>query len=194
MATLGEIRSPNFAGRRQACTCPSVISTKENMSTKPSKFTLVERRTAESDIRRLLASYDHNADDGTIDDNAEPLAEARFQVIDAVVVGRDEITRFFNNNIQHRHDAAPRTWRALSNAIIELESVTVANAVSYFTVHQALPSLPFQSIVTGRYWDTFEVVNGAWRFTSRRVPPPLFGAFSCHGTTPVKSHSHGRHR
>jgi len=59
--------------------------------------------------------------------------------------------------------------------------------VSYFTVHQELPGLPLQPIVTGRYLDTFEFVDGKWRFASRSVQPRLIGELGHHVATPAAS-------
>jgi hypothetical protein len=157
------------------------------MSTNPSKLTPLDRLIAESEIHRLIATYVHNLDDGKIAENAELLADTRFQVIDTVVVGSEEIARFFKANVQHHEDGTPRTWHAISNTIIDIESATTAKAVSYFTVHQELPGLPLQPIVTGRYSDTFELSNGKWRFTARSIQPRLFGELSHHVAPPADS-------
>jgi hypothetical protein len=145
----------------------------------------LDRLVIESEINRLLATYVHNVDDGKIAENAELLADARFQVGEAFVNGRDEAAQFFRNNVQHHEDGTPRTWHALSNIIIDIESATTARAVSYFTVHQELPGLPLQPIVTGRYVDTFERRDGEWRYASRWVQPRLFGDVSFHVAAPA---------
>jgi hypothetical protein len=59
--------------------------------------------------------------------------------------------------------------------------------VSYFTVHQELAGLSLQPIVTGRYLDTFKLVDGKWRFASRSVQPRLFGELGYHVATPADS-------
>jgi predicted SnoaL-like aldol condensation-catalyzing enzyme len=144
----------------------------------------LDRLVIESEINRLHATYVHNLDDGKTTENAELLADARFQVGDAVVNGRDEVARFFETNVQHHQDDTPRTWHALSNILIDQESATIARAVSYFTVHQELPGPPLQPIVTGRYVDTFERRDGKWRYASRRAQPRLFGDVSFHVAAP----------
>lgn len=144
----------------------------------------LDRLVIESEINRLLATYVHNLDDGKIAENAALLANARFQVGDDVVNGRDEVARFFRNNVQHHQDATPRTWHALSNILIDIDSATTARSVSYFTVHQELSGLPLQPIVTGRYVDTFERCDGTWRYASRWVQPRLFGDVSFHVAAP----------
>ncbi|MGF6231528.1 putative SnoaL-like aldol condensation-catalyzing enzyme [Inquilinus ginsengisoli] len=145
----------------------------------------LDRLVIESEINRLLATYIHNVDDGKIVENAELLADARFQVGDTVVNGRDEVAQFFRNNVQHHQDDTPRTWHALSNILIDIESATTARSVSYFTVHQELPGLPLQPIVTGRYVDTFTLRDGKWRYASRWVQPRLFGDVSFHVAAPA---------
>jgi hypothetical protein len=51
---------------------------------------------------------------------------------------------------------------------------------SYFTALQALPDLPLQPIVSGRYYDRFERHDGNWRFTERTVSIDLVGDVSHH--------------
>ena len=145
----------------------------------------IHRLVAENEIRRLLAIYVHNLDDGKIGANADLLSDAKFQVVDTVVTGRDEIAKFFRTNVQHHEDGTPRTSHSLSNAIIDIETATTAKAVTYFTVHQELPGLPLQPIVTGRYEDEFKILDGNWRFASRRVVPRLFGELKDHVATPA---------
>ena len=150
----------------------------------PSKVDVIDRLNAESEIGRLISTYVHNVDDGKIPENAELLANARFTVGETVVHGRDEVALFFKNNVQLHEDGTPRTWHAVSNVIIDVDSATSARAVSYFTVHQELPGLPLQPIVAGRYLDTFEFVDGKWRFASRSVQPRLIGELSHHVVKP----------
>jgi len=147
--------------------------------------TPLDRLLIEGEIHRLLAAYVHNLDDGKIAENAALLAHARFQVVDTVVVGRDEIARFLAANVQHHADGTPRTSHSLSNTIVDVESSTTAKATTYFTVHQEVEGLELQPIVTGRYLDTFELHDGKWRFASRAVQPRQMGELSRHVAPPV---------
>jgi hypothetical protein len=153
----------------------------------PSKVDVIDRLVAASAIGRLISTYVHNVDDGKIAENAELLANARFTVGETVVHGRDEVALLFKNNVRDHEDGTPRTRHAVSNVIIDVHSTTSARAVSYFTVHQELPGLPLQPIVTGRYLDTFEFVDGEWRFASRSVQPRLIGELGHHVATPAAS-------
>ncbi|MCX5580276.1 nuclear transport factor 2 family protein [Kaistia terrae] len=149
--------------------------------------TALERLVIESEIRRLLATYVHNLDFGKIDANADLLAHAKLKVIDTFVSGRDDVAHFLKTNLQYHDDDTPRTWHSVSNVLIEIDTVTTARSVSYFTVHQELSGLPLQPIVTGRYLDTFELHEGAWRFASREVDPRLFGDISRHVATTAEN-------
>lgn len=147
-------------------------------------LTALNRLEIESEVRRLLATYVHNLDSGKVDANAELLARAEFKVVDTHVTGRDGIANFLRTNLQYHADETPRTWHSVSNVLIDIKSATSANAVSYFTVHQELPGFPLQPIVTGRYIDTFELHDGAWRYASREVEPRLFGDIGNHVAVP----------
>jgi hypothetical protein len=147
----------------------------------------IDRLVIESEVRRLLAAYAHNLDYGKVDANAELLAAAKFNVGGTIVEGRDNIAQFLRNNLQYHVDDTPRTWHSVSNALIDVVSTTTASSICYFTVHQELPGLPLQPIVTGRYIDTFELREGTWRFASREVEARLFGDVSKHVAAPAET-------
>ncbi|KMO27255.1 dioxygenase, partial [Methylobacterium tarhaniae] len=104
----------------------------------------IDRLVAESEVRRLLATYAQNLDYGLVDANANLLARARFKVGDLIVEGRDAIARFLRTNLRHHVDDTPRTWHSVSNVIVEVASETAASSICYLTVHQELPGLPLQ--------------------------------------------------
>jgi hypothetical protein len=52
---------------------------------------------------------------------------------------------------------------------------------------QQTPELPLQVIITGRYHDDFERVDGSWRFTRRRMILEQFGDLSHHLMMDVES-------
>jgi ketosteroid isomerase-like protein len=74
----------------------------------------------------------------------------------------------------------PRTRHVTSNVIIEPDGEQAARAWSYVLVHQATEALPLQPIIGGRYADRFAKLDGAWRFTERRMEMDLFGNLSAH--------------
>jgi 3-phenylpropionate/cinnamic acid dioxygenase small subunit len=157
------------------------------MSTNTALPSAIDRLIAESEVRRLLATYAHNLDYGLVDTNADLLAHAKFKVGDAVVEGRDGIAHFLKMNLQYHVDDTPRTWHSVSNVIVDVVSATAATSICYFTVHQELPGLPLQPIVTGRYIDSFERHDGTWRFASREVEGRLFGDVSKHVAAPAEA-------
>ena len=60
------------------------------------------------------------------------------------------------DNVIVYEDGTPRT-KHVTNIAIEVDAEAgTASARSYFTVLQALPDLPLQIIVSGRYLDRFE--------------------------------------
>ncbi|MBV8930111.1 MAG: nuclear transport factor 2 family protein, partial [Mycobacteriaceae bacterium] len=63
-------------------------------------------------------------------------------------------------------DGTPRTKHVVTNPIIEIDENT-ATCRSYYTVLQQTDTLPLQVIVSGRYHDRFERVEGRWRFCYR---------------------------
>ena len=78
-------------------------------------------------------------------------------------------------------DGTPQTKHVTTNLGIEVDdAVGTAISRSYFTALQALPDLPLQPIVSGRYYDRFERRDGQWRFVERRVQTDLVGDLSRH--------------
>ena len=55
-------------------------------------------------------------------------------------------------------------------------------ARSRFVVLQATDRVPLQPVVTGRYVDGFERIDGVWCFVRRRMVPELWGDVSDHLT------------
>ncbi len=94
--------------------------------------------------------------------------------------GAAQVRRGYDGVILHE-DGTPATKHVISNLTIEMEDgSSAASARSYFTVLQARPHLPLQPIIAGRYHDTFERVDGTWRFTDRMIIPDLVGDLSHH--------------
>ncbi len=69
----------------------------------------------------------------------------------------------------------------ISNLILEIDAAAgSAEARSHFTVHQQTEELRLQVIITGRYRDRIERVDGRWRFTSRCFFVDQIGDLSQH--------------
>ena len=95
--------------------------------------------------------------------------------------GRGAIEKMLRDNVIVYDDGTPRTKHVTTNLAIKVdERAGTASSRSYFTALQALPDLPLQPIVSGRYYDRFERRNGQWRFVERRVQTDLVGDVSRH--------------
>jgi 3-phenylpropionate/cinnamic acid dioxygenase small subunit len=137
-------------------------------------------------IERLIATYAELVDDGDFAAVGLLLADATFAGAAGSVSGHDTIERMLVDNIIVYDDGKPRTKHVTTNLGIEIdEAGRTAVARSYFTVLQALPDLPLQPIVSGRYCDRFERRDGEWRFVERRVRTDLVGDLSRHLRRPA---------
>lgn len=77
-------------------------------------------------------------------------------------------------------DGTPRTRHVSTNLIIDADGPDRAKAQSYVMVFQAADKFPLQPLVAARYQDTFERVDGTWRFAERIMETDLYGDLSAH--------------
>jgi 3-phenylpropionate/cinnamic acid dioxygenase small subunit len=139
---------------------------------------------ARSAISDLVYTYAERIDLGDFDGLADLFTHA--VVIggeDFVRKGRDEVlTMYVDGTRRYEDNGTPHTKHVTTNLMVNVdEEAGTATARSYFTVLQALPdSLALQPIIAGRYHDRFEKVDGAWRFSERRMLVDLVGDLSQH--------------
>jgi 3-phenylpropionate/cinnamic acid dioxygenase small subunit len=132
-------------------------------------------------IQNLIASYAELVDDGDFAAVGSLLADATFTGGAGSVSGRDAIEKMLRDSLIVYDDGTPRTKHITTNVAIEIdEGSGTAVSRSYFTALQALPNLPLQPIVSGRYHDRFARRDGRWRFVERRVRTDLVGDMSRH--------------
>ncbi|MHB8499069.1 MAG: nuclear transport factor 2 family protein [Acidimicrobiales bacterium] len=134
-------------------------------------------------IGNLVARYAELIDAGDFDGVADLLGEASVGSVGEgpLLSGRDAIHSLFAATTRRYPDGTPGTKHVTSNLIVEVsDGEQTARARSYFTVLQAVPGLPLQPIVAGRYRDRFTLVAGRWRFTERRFSIDLVGDLSHH--------------
>ncbi len=137
-------------------------------------------------IETLIATYAELVDDGDFAAVGVLLADATFVGGSGSVSGRDAIVKMLVDNVIVYDDGTPRTKHVTTNLAIEVdEAGGTAASRSCFTALQALPDLPLQPIVSGRYYDRFERRNGQWRFVERRVQTDLVGDVSRHLRRPA---------
>ena len=78
-------------------------------------------------------------------------------------------------------DGTPGTKHVISNLHLEIEEAAgTASARSYWTVLQAVPGLPLQPILAGRYHDRFARDPDGWYFVERQYLIDLVGDVSHH--------------
>ena len=98
--------------------------------------------------------------------------------------GRDAILALYTSTTRIHPDGTPGTKHVTTNLILDIDDgAGTASARSYWTVLQAVPGLPLQPILAGRYHDRFERDAGRWHFTERRYLVDLVGDVSHHMIT-----------
>jgi 3-phenylpropionate/cinnamic acid dioxygenase small subunit len=91
------------------------------------------------------------------------------------------VTRMHEKIIVLYDDGTPRTKHVTTNVTIDAdEHAGRASSRAYYTVFQQAPGHPLEPIVAGRYHDRFERVDGAWRFSERRIFVDLVGDLARH--------------
>jgi 3-phenylpropionate/cinnamic acid dioxygenase small subunit len=128
--------------------------------------------SSETEIANLLHRYAELLDTG---DSFEPIAELfahaqlRVRTGDRYgTVAGASIADLFEGQILRYPDGLLHTKHVTTNLILEVdEAAGTAAARSYYTLFQQVDDFPLQVILTGRYHDTFERVDGTWRFASR---------------------------
>jgi 3-phenylpropionate/cinnamic acid dioxygenase small subunit len=113
-------------------------------------------------IENLIAAYAELVDDGDFAGLGRLLADATFAGSGAAVSGPDAIEQMFRDMLIVYDDGTPRTKHVTTNVVIDVdEEAGTAVARAYFTVLQALPGLPLQPIVSGRYRDRMTAATGS---------------------------------
>jgi hypothetical protein len=137
-------------------------------------------------IANLLYRYAEFMDAGRLDDCADLFAHARVVLGDPAdgdppVVDRDGLADVWRSMVRLHEDGTPRTRHLVATPIIEVaEDGATATCRSTYTVFQQVDDGPLQPIITGRYHDRFESVDGTWRFSERAYLMDLTGDLSSH--------------
>jgi 3-phenylpropionate/cinnamic acid dioxygenase small subunit len=141
------------------------------------------------DIENLLYSYAERIDAGDLDGVADLFAHGRIcgqenGPPETVFEGRDAVRRLYGRTTRIYGDTGtPKTHHVTTNARIEVdEEGGTARCSSYYAVTQATAELPLQLIITGRYHDTFQRIDGVWWFDSRTMFVDQTGDLSHHLT------------
>jgi 3-phenylpropionate/cinnamic acid dioxygenase small subunit len=142
---------------------------------------------AETQIANLLYRYAECIDTGDLAGAAALFEHARIRVGADDTIDAARLLGIWKSLIVLHPDGTPRTKHATTNPIIEVDEDTgTANCRSYYTVLQQTDEFPLQTIVTGRYHDRFERVDGQWRFSYRDLTLiDMVGDVSHHLTYPI---------
>lgn len=118
----------------------------------------------ETAIANLLYRYAELIDAGNLSDAADLFRHARI-FTGVSEVDAEGLLEVWQEIVIHK-GGTPRTSHVITNPIIEVDGDR-AICRSKYTVFQATDTLPLQPIAAGRYHDTFEKVDGSWRYTHR---------------------------
>jgi hypothetical protein len=136
-------------------------------------------------ITNLIYTYADRIDHGDYRGIGDLFAHAEItaEAMDAPIRGADDVTAMYTASTRLYDDTGtPKTKHVTTNLIIEVdEAADSATSRSYYTVMQAVAgSLALQPVISGRYRDEFERVDGMWRFSRRHMYVDLVGDLSQH--------------
>ena len=138
------------------------------------------------EIENLLYAYAERIDLGDFDGVAELFTHATLYgepdgPPETQFAGAEAARRLYERSTRRHQDGTPKTKHLITNAQIEVDDgAGTATCRSYYCVLQATGALPLQPIVTGRYHDTFAVIDGSWWFTGRTFFVDQAGDLSQH--------------
>lgn len=130
-------------------------------------------------LENLVVSYASLVDAGDFDGVGALFADGAFVGSGGELRGAAAVTRMLRDTVIVYEDGTPRTKHVTTNIALEVSGDT-ASGRAYFTVLQAAPGLPLQTIAAGRYADSFTRAAGGWRFTERRATVDLVGNVGHH--------------
>jgi ketosteroid isomerase-like protein len=138
------------------------------------------------EIENLLYTYAERIDAGDLEGVAELFTHGRIwgspdPTPEQVIEGRDRILALYRGSTRIYPDGSPHTKHLTTNVIIDVhEAGDTASARSYYTVLQKVDDAPLQPIISGRYRDTFQRLDGHWWFDTRIMLVDLVGDLSRH--------------
>jgi hypothetical protein len=125
-------------------------------------------------LENLIVSYASLVDAGDFAGVGALFASGAFVGSGATVRGASGVERMLRESVIVYEDGTPRTKHVTTNIALEVTGPT-ASGRAYFTVLQAVPGFPLQTIAAGRYRDSFTCRDGKWHFTERQATVDLVG-------------------
>ena len=132
-------------------------------------------------VRALVIAYAERLDAGDLDGVAALFEHAvvRPARSGTELAGREAVRRMYDPVILYE-DGTPRTKHVLSNHEVTVDAgAGTATSQCVFTVLGAATAR-IGPLLSGRYEDRFERVDGGWRFAERVIVPDLIGDLSTH--------------
>lgn len=133
----------------------------------------VARLRAVRAVERLIHEQFDASDRGDLDRQADLLSGARVRYVDGPNVlldvnDRESLYGALKAITPTTADGTPHTHHVVSNVVVDVEdSLERATARFYTTVFRATEGFPLQPTACGVFHDTFDCVDGTWRFVDR---------------------------
>ncbi|MEQ8715992.1 MAG: nuclear transport factor 2 family protein [Acidimicrobiales bacterium] len=141
--------------------------------------------SAREEIMTLINQYGFTIDTGDLDGFASLFEHSEWTVEGSPPNhGKDEVLAAIAG-VQIYGDGTPKTKHVTANVELDIdEAAGKASGQCYVAVFQQTDDFALQPIFIGHYFDEFENVDGAWRFSKRIIRYPLVGDLSAHLSTP----------
>lgn len=141
--------------------------------------------SAERQILNLLHLYAERVDAGDFDGVAELFEHADYYMDASTPLRGAAVAEAMRSIVQVDERGRPGTRHLVTNTILDIEPEASpdagrATARSCYTVLHAVPGLPLQPILAGRYHDRFVRDGDIWRFADRHITADLIGDLSHH--------------
>jgi len=135
-------------------------------------------------IAKLIFTCDERNDAGDFDAVGALFAHATIGVSgmgDVVCEGAKGVADQFRAVTQIYPEGGARTHHLSTNLIIDVDiDAGTATCQSHYVMFQQTDELPLQPIDCGRNHDTFERVDGTWRWKRRYITVLLHGNYAHH--------------
>jgi ketosteroid isomerase-like protein len=139
-------------------------------------------------ITGLICRYPDLIDAGDFEAVADLFAHATMRSGPYEFSGREQLLSLWKDLVHTYEEGRTGTKHLVSNVVVQVDDDRVhATASSSVTVLQARPDFPLQVIATSRHHDSFDKVDGQWRFVERRDATDLVGDMSRHTKTAYDS-------
>lgn len=142
---------------------------------------------AAREIENLLYTYAERIDAGDLEGVADLFRHGRISASadappEQAIAGRERVLALYQGSTRlYDDDGTPHTKHVTTNSIIEVaDGSDAASARSYYTVFQQVEDFPLQPIISGRYHDSFQRIEGRWWFDTRIMHVDLVGDLSRH--------------